>query len=64
MRGLKGTFSSEFILVFINLYIIVFGHDLKGFDDTVLFKINWPGQSSTELLVRLATLILSLKHIL
>lgn len=49
MRGLKWTFVHEFCLVLINVYIVV-GHDLKGFDDTVLFKINWPGKSSGELL--------------
>ncbi|XP_015591641.1 endoplasmic reticulum lectin 1 isoform X2 [Cephus cinctus] len=26
------------------------GHDVKGFDDTVLFKINWPGKSTADLL--------------
>ncbi|XP_033224495.1 endoplasmic reticulum lectin 1 isoform X2 [Belonocnema kinseyi] len=50
MRGLQDNFGIEFSLLFINLYIVVFGHDLKGFDDTVLFKINWPGKSSAELL--------------
>ncbi|XP_072760755.1 endoplasmic reticulum lectin 1 isoform X1 [Anoplolepis gracilipes] len=28
----------------------VFGHDFRHFDDTVIFKINWPGKSDTELL--------------
>uniref|UniRef100_A0A1B6G9A4 Endoplasmic reticulum lectin 1 n=1 Tax=Cuerna arida TaxID=1464854 RepID=A0A1B6G9A4_9HEMI len=28
----------------------VFCTDLKGFDDTVLFKINWPGKDGAELL--------------
>ena len=50
MRGLLGTFGIEFCVMLINLYIVL-GHDLKGFDDTVLFKINWPGKSSAELLV-------------
>lgn len=53
MRGLQNNFGIEFSVVLINLYIVVFGHDLKGFDDTVLFKINWPGKSSAELLVSL-----------
>ncbi|XP_033336936.1 endoplasmic reticulum lectin 1 isoform X1 [Megalopta genalis] len=30
--------------------ITVYGHDMKSFDDTVLFKINWPGKSNTDLL--------------
>lgn len=25
---------------------MIFGHDLKGFDDTILFNLNWPGKSS------------------
>ncbi|XP_029178279.1 endoplasmic reticulum lectin 1 isoform X1 [Nylanderia fulva] len=28
----------------------VYGHDLQHFDDTVTFKIDWPGKSDTELL--------------
>lgn len=27
------------------------GHEVKSFDDTILFKINWPDKSNTELLV-------------
>ncbi|XP_043462535.1 endoplasmic reticulum lectin 1 isoform X1 [Leptopilina heterotoma] len=49
MRGFKGTLYSEVLVLFVNLYI-VYCHDLKAFDDTVLFKINWPGKSSAELL--------------
>ncbi|XP_012271255.1 endoplasmic reticulum lectin 1 isoform X2 [Orussus abietinus] len=30
--------------------VSIAGHDLKGFDDTVLFRINWPGESSADLL--------------
>ncbi|XP_075224745.1 endoplasmic reticulum lectin 1 isoform X2 [Lycorma delicatula] len=33
----------------ISLILCVHG-DFKGFDDTVLFKINWPGRDSNELL--------------
>ncbi|XP_066590654.1 endoplasmic reticulum lectin 1 isoform X2 [Prorops nasuta] len=29
---------------------VVHGHDIRSFDDTVLFKINWPGKNSNELL--------------
>ncbi|CAK9794917.1 Endoplasmic reticulum lectin 1 [Anthophora quadrimaculata] len=39
--------------IFIVLCIVitvVYGHDFRSFDDTVLFKINWPGKSSSELL--------------
>lgn len=25
---------------------MILGHDLKGFDDTILFNLNWPGKSS------------------
>ncbi|XP_046591251.1 endoplasmic reticulum lectin 1 isoform X1 [Neodiprion lecontei] len=37
-------------LITSNVICFVYGHDLKGFDDTVLFKINWPGKSATDLL--------------
>ncbi|KAJ4443520.1 hypothetical protein ANN_05192 [Periplaneta americana] len=33
-----------------NIGILIQGTDVKGFDDTVLFKINWPGRSGNELL--------------
>ncbi|XP_024884104.1 endoplasmic reticulum lectin 1 isoform X2 [Temnothorax curvispinosus] len=32
------------------LVTLVHGHDFRHFDDTVIFKINWPGKSDTELL--------------
>ncbi|KAJ6622672.1 Endoplasmic reticulum lectin 1, partial [Pseudolycoriella hygida] len=32
-----------FLLVHLPL---VFGHDLKGFDDTILFGLEWPGENS------------------
>lgn len=32
------------------IFSITRGHDSRSFDDTVLFKINWPGKSNTELL--------------
>ncbi|XP_022185059.1 endoplasmic reticulum lectin 1 isoform X1 [Nilaparvata lugens] len=34
------------LLIFVKFVI----GDLKGFDDTVLFKLNWPGRDSSELL--------------
>lgn len=30
---------------------VALGHEVKSFDDTILFKINWPDKSNTELLV-------------
>lgn len=33
------------------LVVVVLGYDLKAFDDTVLFKINWPGKTGADLLV-------------
>jgi hypothetical protein len=39
---------SNFIL---NFSVLIQGADVKGFDDTVLFKINWPGRSGNDLLV-------------
>lgn len=38
---------SNFLLTFI---VLIQGADVKGFDDTVLFKINWPGRSGNDLL--------------
>lgn len=29
---------------------MIVGHDLKGFDDTILFNLNWPGKSSDLLM--------------
>lgn len=29
---------------------IVYGHDFKSFDDTILYKINWPGKANSDLL--------------
>ncbi|CAL7934550.1 unnamed protein product [Xylocopa violacea] len=29
---------------------VVYGHDFRSFDDTVLFKINWPGEANSQLL--------------
>lgn len=34
--------------VFCILIIVVCGHDLRSFDDTVLFKINWPGEPTED----------------
>ena len=31
--------------------VFIQGTDVKAFDDTVLFKINWPGKSGSDLLV-------------
>lgn len=36
--------------VLCTLISVVCGHDFRHFDDTVIFKINWPGKSDTELL--------------
>ncbi|XP_053978244.1 endoplasmic reticulum lectin 1 isoform X2 [Hylaeus anthracinus] len=29
---------------------VVYGHNFRNFDDTVLFKINWPGKANSDLL--------------
>lgn len=42
---------------------IVYGHDFRSFDDTVLFKINWPGKSGSDLLVSINEIKLILKNI-
>jgi endoplasmic reticulum lectin 1 len=35
----------------LNFIVLIQGTDVKGFDDTVLFKIHWPGRSGDDLLV-------------
>lgn len=36
------------------LFLIHFCHtqEFKGFDDTILYKINWPGKDVTDQLVK------------
>ncbi|XP_076239624.1 endoplasmic reticulum lectin 1 isoform X2 [Calliopsis andreniformis] len=36
--------------VFCIILAFAYCHDFRNFDDTVLFKINWPGKTSSELL--------------
>lgn len=48
-----------FILIF-SLVNYILAYDLQNFDDTVLFKINWPGKSAGELLVGTILLFLIL----
>lgn len=36
-------------VIFSIVFIAVHGHEFKNFDDTVLFKVNWPGQLNKEL---------------
>lgn len=35
----------------LNFVVLIQGTDVKGFDDTVLFKIHWPGRNGDDLLV-------------
>lgn len=30
---------------------VAYGHDFRSFDDSILFKINWPGKANSDLLV-------------
>jgi hypothetical protein len=34
-----------------NLNVVIQGTDVKVFDDSVLYKIQWPGRSGSDLLV-------------
>lgn len=41
------------------LFVILFIHfchsqDFKGFDDTILYKINWPGKDVTDQLLKVS----------
>lgn len=44
-------YCNVYITIVLCIIIIVYGHDFRSFDDTVLFKINWPGKASSDLLV-------------
>ncbi|XP_071864998.1 endoplasmic reticulum lectin 1 isoform X2 [Bombus fervidus] len=43
-------YCNVYITIVLCTIIIVYGHDFRSFDDTVLFKINWPGKTSSDLL--------------
>ncbi|XP_068972203.1 endoplasmic reticulum lectin 1 isoform X2 [Bombus flavifrons] len=43
-------YCNVYITIVLCTIIIVYGHDFRSFDDTVLFKINWPGKASSDLL--------------
>ncbi|XP_033312882.1 endoplasmic reticulum lectin 1 isoform X2 [Bombus bifarius] len=43
-------YCNVYIIIVLCTIIIVYGHDFRSFDDTVLFKINWPGKASSDLL--------------
>jgi hypothetical protein len=40
-----------FLCLFINILTLANAFNAKSFDDTVLFKLNWPGKDSFEALV-------------
>lgn len=41
----------DFFILMFSLVNYILAYDLQNFDDTVLFKINWPGKSAGDLLV-------------
>ncbi|XP_050574263.1 endoplasmic reticulum lectin 1 isoform X2 [Bombus affinis] len=43
-------YCNVYIIIVLCTTFIVYGHDFRSFDDTVLFKINWPGKASSDLL--------------
>ncbi|XP_003402491.1 endoplasmic reticulum lectin 1 isoform X1 [Bombus terrestris] len=43
-------YCNVYIIIVLCTIFIVYGHDFRSFDDTVLFKINWPGKASSDLL--------------
>ncbi|XP_060821461.1 endoplasmic reticulum lectin 1 isoform X1 [Bombus pascuorum] len=43
-------YCNVYITIVLCTIIVVYGHDFRSFDDTVLFKINWPGRASSDLL--------------
>lgn len=28
---------------------VAYAHDFRSFDDTILFKVNWPGETNSDL---------------
>lgn len=52
MLGLSTTSHLRFSLCIFNILALAGSQDLKGFDDTILYQINWPGKTGAELLVR------------
>ena len=46
-------YLSQLILVLLVYFDKSSSYDLKAFDDTILFKINWPGKTGADLLVKL-----------
>lgn len=52
-------FLCSVLVVVVTLYFnYVSTTDLKAFDDTVLFKVNWPGRDGNELFVSISCLLL------
>ncbi|GJQ82036.1 hypothetical protein Trydic_g6912 [Trypoxylus dichotomus] len=53
-----------FVIYFLQLFstIVVLGHDIKGFDDTILFNINWPGSTLDQDFANNEYIIVSSSH--
>jgi len=51
------------IVVLSFLCSVILGHDIKGFDDTVLFDIHWPGEKTDDIdFVNSENLIVTTSH--
>jgi hypothetical protein len=57
------TYVCHFSLIFINLFLLALGHNLKAFDDSILFKIDWPGKVEDDLLVSLIKINFFYKYV-
>jgi hypothetical protein len=47
-------YSIKFKLLALFLINICCSQEFKGFDDTILYKINWPGKDVTDRLVKVS----------
>jgi hypothetical protein len=53
LRMLENRCRVIFICIFISLWTLGESFDAKAFDDTVLFKLNWPGKENYDIMVRI-----------
>lgn len=45
-------YSIKSIFFFVCLIHFCYLQEFKGFDDTILYKINWPGKDAADRLVK------------
>lgn len=48
------SFNFKLLLLVLFLINVCHSQEFKGFDDTILYKINWPGKDVTDRLVQVS----------